>query len=277
MEFSVLMSVYFKETAKNLSESLDSILQNTVLPTEIVIIKDGKLTEELDTCLAEYQAKYDIIKIFGYEENRGLGLALQFGVEKCSCTWIARHDSDDICDKLRFEKQTNFLTTHPECTMVGSFVGEFIDSIDNIVSQVELPTSYDDILKFSQKRTPFRHPTLFMKKEDILRAGNYQNFYLVEDYDLITRMLQAGTIAMNIPENLVYMRVSKDFYNRRGGWKYCKSINKFMKALRKRKYISYFRYLKNIVIRTIVSLSPSWLRAWIYKHKLRKQVKQKIA
>lgn len=271
------MSVYFKETAKNLSESLDSILQNTVLPTEIVIIKDGKLTEELDTCLAEYQARYDIIKIFGYEENRGLGLALQFGVEKCSCTWIARHDSDDICDKLRFEKQINFLTTHLECTMVGSFVGEFIDSIDNIISQVELPTSYDDILKFSQKRTPFRHPTLFMKKEDILRAGNYQNFYLVEDYDLITRMLQAGTIAMNIPENLVYMRVSKDFYNRRGGCKYCKSINKFMKALRKRKYISYFRYLKNIVIRTIVSLSPSWLRAWIYKHKLRKQVKQKIA
>lgn len=273
MDFSVLMSIYYKETVANLCQSLDSIFNNTVLPNEIVIIKDGKLTDELEQCLNEYQSKYDIIKIYGYEQNKGLGLALQYGVEKCNNEWIARHDTDDICDKFRFEKQIKFLEQNPKCSMVGSFVAEFIDTPDNIISQVELPINYDDIIKFSKKRTPFRHPTLFMKKAEVLKAGNYQDCYLVEDYDLITRMLQAGTYAMNIPENLVFMRVSKDFYNRRGGWKYCKSINRFMKTLRKRKYISFFRYLCNISIRTVVSLSPSWLRSWIYKHKLRKQVK----
>lgn len=273
MEFSVLMSIYYKETVSNLRQSLDSVLSNTVQPNEIVIIKDGKLTDELEQCLQEYQTNYDFIKIYGYEQNKGLGLALQFGVEKCQYEWIARHDTDDICDKFRFEKQIKFLEENPKCTMVGSFVAEFIDNLDNVISQVELPTSYEDIVKFSKKRTPFRHPTLFMKKADIISAGNYQDCYLVEDYDLITRMLQNETYALNIPSNLVYMRVSKDFYNRRGGWKYCKSINKFMKTLRKRKYISFMRYLSNITIRTIVSLSPSWLRSWIYKHKLRKKVK----
>ena len=46
-KFSVLMSVYIKEKAEYLRVCLDSILENTVVPNEIVIVKDGPLTEEL--------------------------------------------------------------------------------------------------------------------------------------------------------------------------------------------------------------------------------------
>ena len=45
--YSVLMSVYKKENSIYLREAINSILKQTILPTEIVIIKDGKLTKEL--------------------------------------------------------------------------------------------------------------------------------------------------------------------------------------------------------------------------------------
>ena len=47
MNFSVLMSVYFKEQVSFLKESIDSILNQTLKPNEIVIIFDGQLTKEL--------------------------------------------------------------------------------------------------------------------------------------------------------------------------------------------------------------------------------------
>lgn len=274
MKFSVLMSIYIKEKPEHLKESLDSILSNTLLPDEIVIVKDGKLTDELNAVLDEYKSKYSIIRLCGYEQNKGLGEALRFGVENCSNEIIARMDTDDICDKTRFEKQIKFLEEHADYDIVGSNVLEFVNSITNGVGQRYMPETHDEILKFSKKRNPLVHPSMVMKKQLILDAGNYRHYHLVEDYDLLVRMIMKGGKCYNVQENLVYVRVGEDFYNRRGGWKYCKSINKFETELFKKKYISLFRYLINVCIRSAVYLSPSWLRAWIYKKKLRKSVKK---
>lgn len=275
MKFSVLMSIYHKEQAEFLKQSLDSVINNTLQPDEIVIVKDGKLTDELDTILEEYANNYSFIKLCGYEENKGLGEALRFGVEHCSYNIIARMDTDDICDKFRFEKQIKYLEEHPECNIIGSNVLEFIDNIENGVGQRNMPESHEEIIKFSKSRNPLVHPTMVMKKELILEAGNYRHYHLVEDYDLLVRMIMKGGNCYNVQENLVYVRVGVDFYNRRGGWKYCKSIAKFEKELYKKKYISFFKFITNVCIRSAVYLSPSWLRGWIYKKKLRKYVKNK--
>jgi len=47
-KFSVLISVYFKETPKFLEKALDSILNQTLKPDEVVLVKDGILTKELE-------------------------------------------------------------------------------------------------------------------------------------------------------------------------------------------------------------------------------------
>lgn len=46
MEFSVLMSVYYKENPEYLKRALDSILNQTITADEIVLIKDGPLTKD---------------------------------------------------------------------------------------------------------------------------------------------------------------------------------------------------------------------------------------
>ena len=103
-DFSVLMSLYKKEKPEFLRESLESILNQTYVPTEIVIVKDGPLTIELEQVLKEYSTN-DKIKVYGYDENKGLGFALNFGVNKCRYDIIARMDTDDIASPDRFEKE----------------------------------------------------------------------------------------------------------------------------------------------------------------------------
>ena len=81
MEFSVLMSVYYKENPEYLKRALDSILNQTITADEIVLIKDGPLTKELDDAIANYEEKYiAILRVLSLENNVGLGEALNYGV-----------------------------------------------------------------------------------------------------------------------------------------------------------------------------------------------------
>ncbi len=100
--FSVLMSLYIKEKPQYLRECLDSVLNQTVKPNEIVIVKDGPLTDELEAVLSEYIAKNpDLYTIVPLETNRGLGLALAEGILHCKNELVARMDTDEIGTMFR--------------------------------------------------------------------------------------------------------------------------------------------------------------------------------
>ena len=114
---------------------------------------------------------------------------------------------------------------------------------------------------------------MLYKKSEVLKAGNYREFYLCEDYDLYVRMLTAGCKCYNIQEPLVYMRIGKDFYKRRGGWKYMKTILKFKNEQLKTGYFSLFDYMRSTIPHIIVCLLPNSLRDWIYRNLLRKKEK----
>ena len=131
--YSVLMSVYYKENQAWLRQSIESMLNQTIITNDFVIIKDGKLTNELDDVISEYYEKYpDIFHIIELESNVGLGPALAIGVKACKNELIARMDSDDISIKERCEKQLNKYKEDPELDIVGSSVAEFIDNTNNI-------------------------------------------------------------------------------------------------------------------------------------------------
>lgn len=266
MKFSVLMSLYSKENPLYLKESIESILVQTLLPNEIVIVKDGKLTKELEEVLKEYETN-PLFKIVGFDENRGLGLALNYGINQCLYEVIARMDTDDICEKTRFFKQMKLIEEGYD--LVGSNTIEFIDSINSVISIRKMPLTHEEILAYSKKRNPFIHPSVMFKKDLCLLSGSYRDFYLVEDYDMWVRMIQNGAKCINIDENLVFMRISTDFYQRRGGHIYYLSIKKFFKELRISKYISCFEYYKTILPRFVVYHIPNSLRKKFYKKKLR--------
>lgn len=273
MKYSVLMSVYYKEKPEYLSYSIDSMLKQTIFPDEFVIIKDGPLGNELESVINFYIEKYPkLFKIVALEKNVGLGPALQIGVTKCSNEYIARMDSDDFSIPTRIEKQFKIFKKYPDLGLVGSNVDEFEKNIDNVNCHVILPEFHNQIYSFSKKRCPFRHPSLLYKKSEVISAGNYRKFYLCEDYDLYVRMLRNNCKCYNVQEPLVFMRIGKDFYKRRGGWKYMKTILKFKNEQLKIGYFSIADYLKSTVPHVIVCLMPNKMRDLVYRNLLRKKV-----
>lgn len=269
IKFSVLMSLYIKDKPLILKEALDSIINQTIVPSEIVIIEDGPISEEVENLLFKYKTNYkDLIKVYAYKENKGLGYALNFGINKCENEIIARMDSDDISVTDRFEKELNKLI-EDNLDMVGSNCIEFIDSISNVASNRTMPETNEEIYKYAKKRNPFIHPSMMFKKSLILKAGNFRSVHLCEDYDMWFRCFLENAKCYNIQENLVFMRVSKDFYKRRGGLKYYKSVKSCLKNMKKAKFITTGEYLKTIIPRFIVYLSPNFIREMFYKKKLR--------
>ena len=271
-KFSVLMSIYKNEKPEYLRLALDSILNQTLLPDEILIVKDGLLTPELDKTLDEYATKNNTIKFLEFEENRGLGLALRDGVVACKNEIIARMDTDDISKSDRFQKQLNYLSQHPDIALLGTWIEEF-DKDPNIPkSNSILPITYEEILKFAKRRNPFRHVSVIFKKSAVIDSGNYRHFLWFEDYDLWIRMLKKGYKAANLPEVLLSVREDKKMYERRGGWKYSKQDIKFERFLLKIGYINFFEFLTNVIIRGSVRLLPNNIRKFIYSNILRKNI-----
>lgn len=269
LNFSVLCSLYFRESPIALRESLDSIFAQTLMPNEVVIVKDGPLTEELDKVLEEYVGRYGIIKVVPLEKNVGLGAALNEGMKHCSYELIARMDTDDVCSQNRFEKQINVFKNNRDLDVVGAWIDEFESEVSNVKSIRKLPETHESIYSYGKSRNPINHPVVMFKKSAVIAAGGYKTFHLFEDYYLWVRMLVNGSKFYNIQESLLYFRLSPDMFKRRGGFKYAISEVKFEKAIYKLGYISFLNMVLNILKRTVVRIMPNKFREWIYKKVVR--------
>lgn len=272
-KYSCLISIYAKEKPEYLVESLDCVIRQTVPPEEILIVKDGRLTDELEITLSEYAERHpNLFTFVEYEENRGLWYALSKGVPACRNELIMRMDVDDWSAPDRAEKELAILARRPEIGCVGSLVTEFEGGIDNPIALVDLPEEHDDIVAYGKRRCPFRHPSLMFRKGAVLAAGNYQEMPLFEDYDLYMRMASSGCVFYNIQESLVYVRTSQDFYTRRGGLAYMRKMLHFKGACLKRGDYTLSECIVATVPHIIVCLMPNGLREWVYNTFLRASV-----
>lgn len=270
MEFSVLLSVYFKEDPLFLKQALESIWHaQTLKPTEIVIVKDGPLTIELDEVINDF-SKTAPVKIVALEKNRGLGTALNIGLAQCQYDIVARMDSDDISKPTRFEKQIEYLSKNPETDLVSASIDEFRETTAHIISTRRLPEFHSEIEKFAKKRCPVNHPVVVFKKNAVLKAGGYQHFPLFEDYYLWARMLMSGSKFHNLQESLLHFRTNPQTYKRRGGFKHAINEIKLQKEFHKVGFINLMEMIRNNFIRLTVRIFPNILRAKFYKHFLRK-------
>ena len=265
------MSVYKNETLSNFITAMDSVLDQTLLPDEIVLMRDGPVPAELQDVIDTYVRNSSIISYYPLEENRGLGEALRIGVQKAKYDLIARMDTDDYALPNRFELQIRYHETHPEVSVWGGQIEEFIGDIGNKVGKREVPLDNESICRFMKKRNPLNHMTVMFKRSDVLSAGNYMEMHYVEDYFLWCRMMIAGYSFGNLPDVLVYARTSEDMYQRRGGYKYFKSWKELESFKRKNGITSLADHVSTLVMRfTVQVLVPNKARGFILKHFSRK-------
>lgn len=270
--FSVAISVYHKDNPQYVKTAINSISSDqTLKPSEIILIVDGPVPNNLKLALVLLKSEIPYLKILWQEKNQGLGKALEIGMKEASYDLVARMDADDISAPDRFEKQIRYMTDHPEVAVLGGQISEFIDSPSDICGKREVPITNNDCHDYLKGRCPFNHMTVMLRKERVLEVGNYKDWHFNEDYYLWIRMAEAGCKFANLPDTLVNVRVGKDMYARRGGWKYFKSEKGIQEYMLKHKMISIPRYLYNVAGRFAIQVAmPNSLRAFVFQKLFRK-------
>ena len=269
VDFSVLMSVYRKEKPDFLRVALDSIVNQSLVPTEIVLVKDGPLCDELNNVIAEYMQKYHFLKVLQLKKNVGLGKSLNEGMRHCTNNIVARMDTDDYSEKDRFLRQIDVLMNNPELDIVGSNICEYDEKLEKAISVRKVPENDPEIKKLLKTRNPVNHMSAMYRKDKVLEAGGYVDCPFFEDYYLWCRMAKNGCKFFNIQDSLVKVRAGQAMVNRRGGLLYAKNSINFEKKILRLKTINIFGFIFNSSIRVAVALSPNSLRGAIYSRGLR--------
>lgn len=262
MSFSVLMSVYEKEKANYLEACLESLVRQSLQPSEIVLVEDGEITSDLRGVIGKYAAIMPI-KSVRLIQNVGLATALNEGLKQCSNELIVRMDTDDVSLPHRFERQIEFMFTYPEIDISSAWVEERNESMSKVIHIKKLPSSHDDIFRFSKKRNPISHPVSIFRKSAVMSVGGYPNVF-PEDYALWSLMLVNKFRFANIPEVLLYMRTGSDFMGRRG-FNFFKGEMGLLKYQKSIGFLNCYELIVSFLIKVVLRLSPLKARELFYK------------
>ncbi len=195
---SVALPVYNGE--RYLAQAIDSILAQTHVDFELIIIDDGSTDASLDI-LRNYEKRDARIRLI-YRENKGLVVTLNEIIDLARGIWIARMDQDDIALPQRFEKQLQWLE-QTGADICGSWMQFFGTSDQRILKHPCSDAAIKITLLFG---SPLAHPTVFMKTELIKKLRYDAVWEKAEDYDLWERADHVGWKMTNIPEILLLYR-----------------------------------------------------------------------
>lgn len=264
--FSVCMSVYRNDNPSDFEQAVLSIYSQTCPPDEIILVIDGPIPDALHDTIETLKGKTGIMKVVPLKQNMGHAIARQTGLEAAKNNLCAVMDADDLSVPERFEKQLRAFGEHPEVSVVGGLINEFIHKPDNVVGTRIVPENDTDIKEYLKSRCPMNLVTVMLKKDDVMKVGGYQDWYCEEDYYLWIRLTLGGYKFYNIQENLVNVRVGEEMYKRRGGKKYFESEARLQKYMLDNNLISPAQYAYNVLIRWTVQVAmPNWLRGWVFR------------
>ncbi len=265
--FSLLMPVYHGDDAGFLLRAYrSSVLDQTVKPSEVVLVQDGPVSAQLVSAIAELDRNSPVpLRIVILPENRGLAEALTAGLAECRYDVVARMDADDVSEPHRFEVQLDLIARGFE--LVGSGLHEFSETAEGERLGIRRipPTHPDEIARYARFHDPFNHPTVVYTKSAVERAGGYRPMGMMEDYWLFARMLAAGVRAVNSPEPLVRYRISSGAYKRRGGIRLLRSEWMLQRAFLRSGFTTPRQFLRNVLLRGTYRLVPEVIRRRAYR------------
>lgn len=263
--FSLSMCVYGGDNPQWFASAVESILNQTVPPSEVVLVVDGPVPEALDVQICEF-ARNPLFHIIRLPENQGHGNARRTGLAACRYPLVAIMDADDLSVPHRFETQLAAFAANPRLDIVGGNIAEFVGIPENVVGERIVPETDSDIRKYMETRCPMNLVTVMFRKSSVEQVGGFIDWYCEEDYYLWLRMAQAEMHFANVPEILVQVRVGEDMYRRRGGWKYFCSEARLQKYMLDHKIIGLTTFSTNIAKRLVVQvLLPNQIRGWVFQ------------
>jgi len=263
MKFSVLMSLYIKEKSDFFDLAMKSIYEQTLLPSEVVIVHDGPLTNDLYETISFWKQKLPVVEVI-LDKNEGLGNALNAGLNKCKHELIARVDTDDINVHFRFEKQTEYMVRNKDVALCGGHISEFLDEPAVIKGHRKVPVG-SKLQSYFNRRNPINHMTVMFRKSSILAVGGYKDLCFMEDYYLWLRLHANDFKLVNLDETLVLARVGNGMLERRRGFIYFKSELKMLSKIIKLGVCRKPSTMIFFLCRALLRIVPSRILSFAYR------------
>ncbi|EMA15948.1 family 2 glycosyl transferase [Haloarcula amylolytica JCM 13557] len=265
VNISVVLPTYGGDDPDALREAIESIVSQTRVPDELVIVRDGPVPETNQTIIDNFESKYSFVRHVPLAENQGRALARKVGVERCQGDVVAMMDADDLCVPTRLERQETYLQNNPEVDVVGAQLLEFDPENGEKLGVRTLPTDHEEIRDLAKTRSPVSQSTVIFKRTAALDIGNYRDVDRMEDYGLWVRMLVNGARFANIPEVLVKARTGEKMYERRAGWEYAREELRLQREFVALGFISPLQALRNVAFRVPIRFVPNAIRAYVYE------------
>lgn len=264
-EFSLLLPVYRGDDPKFLRLAYNSsTIDQTLPPTEVVIVQDGPLPEALSAELASIIDTAVVpTRVIALPENRGLTAALNTGIGACRYPVIARMDADDVSLPERFAKQWALIEQGYD--LVGTGMLEFESQPYAPGARRIPPSGAERIRAHARTHNPFNHPTMMYRASAIAKVGGYEEFGKMEDYWLGVRLIADGARVENLIEPLVAYRVGAGSFERRGGWAEARTEWRLQGEMRRMGFITRVEYLRNILMKGVYRLLPARAKQVLFR------------
>ena len=268
----MLMSVYHRVDEEALALCLDSLIKQTRLPDQFVIVRDGPLGDDLERHLSSFNEKLPgLVSFVTLDQNQGLINALNAGLDFCLGDWILRMDADDVATPDRIETQLSYLANHPETDVLGSSMLEFEADPANPLRHKPVAVTHEEIRSQLPYRNPINHPTVCIRKSLLQSVNGYPSLHFLEDYLLWVRLMHAGARFHNLEKPLHLYRFDADTLARRAG------IENFRNECRLRWWMFNHGMIGPLTLATVIILqlvlrfAPTGLRRYLWqasRHKI---------
>lgn len=268
--YSVLMSVYEKVNPVFFENAIQSMIDQTVVTNDFVIVCDGPLSDGLNAVLDRFTNMYpDVFNIVRLPQNVGVGAAANEGLKACKNDLVAKMDADDISVPCRCEMQLKKFEENPELTVIGGYIEEFENDPDKAFAIRSVPQKNEDIRHFARRRQPFNNVTVMYRRSKVLAVGGYKSLRRCEDYDMYLRLLNNGYYVENLLDILVKVRVDKRANMRRASFSTLLGCIKSRWTAYRIGYSSLFDFLYCCAGELIILVCPGKIQQKIYSRFLR--------
>ena len=270
------MSLYDGIEIQLYKDSLKSLIEQSYLPKEIIIVLDGVKKKELIKETINFKKKFKNLKIIKNYKNLGISKSYNKALKAASLDIVAIQDSDDVSLPRRFENQYNYLCSKKHISVLGSAVYEKnLNSGKKTLKQS--PLSLSEIKKNLSFRNPMNHPTIMFRKGTIISRGGYEDVNRMEDYYLWIKLISSGCVFENLKKPLVIMNIKENFFLRRTGFNLIKSEILVQLLLFRCGINNFFKMIILILSKSLYHLTPSVIkkkiRLFYFRNLLNKNIK----
>lgn len=200
VKISIVMPFYNAEAY--LSESIESILNQTFQDFELLALDDGSTDNGVSIVKSFKDRRIRLISL-----NHNFIESLNYGLKISKGKYIARMDADDIMLSKRLQIQHDFMEGNSNIDICGSWA----ESFGNICSIIQQECHHEAIISSLIMNNSLIHPTVMIRKSTLEKLElNYLDYACAEDYKLWTDLALGRARFANVPEVLLRYRSSPD-------------------------------------------------------------------